>query len=418
MWTLLAAAHAMSLEEALSAGEARSPTAELSAARVAEAEARVAEVRGHLLPSATVSAAAVAQREVTVNFADNLPDIPLIDPSAIEPLVVVPGFQLQTAAEVTQPLVAPQGWAAGTAAREGVALAEAEEASTRVQVRRAVLGAWHASAEAHALVADAQVGVELAQRLLVRGEAMVEIGVASPDQILPFRRAVASAKAGLAMAEAGRETADGILAQLTGLEGGADAAEPPASAPELDGVLSGVKRADLRLSEARVEAAQAARTVEKRAYLPTVAAKGGVYVVTPAPDLGVPVNWRVMVGATIPVFQGGSTRARVSSAGARVSQAEAARRVLAEQAEVEVRRAHGELSRSLAALSAREEALDLAEQAVKAAEARSEAGEGSLLAIQQAQAEQLAAQAEVTRAKAAAARAADNLWLAVEDAPR
>ncbi len=417
-WFLFTTAQAMTLQTALDAAEERSPSMQMSAERVNEAQARVNEARGRLLPTATVSAAAVAQNEVTVNFADSLPDIPLLDLSGVEPLVVSPGFQLQGAAEVTQPLFAPQAWAAGSAARQGVELARAEQETTQVRVRGAVLGAWHQSAQAHALVEDANVGAELADRLKERAQSMVDLGVASPDQILPFLRAVATANGNLAQAEAGAAAADGVLEQLTGIQGGADPAITPSEAPELGSLLDSVERADLDAAEVRVEAASKARDVERQGLLPVIAAKGGLYLLDPAPDLGEAVNWKVQVGATIPLFVGGTTRARISSAGARLSQAEAAQRAVAEQAQIEVRAAHGELSRSLAALTARTEALEFSEQAVAAAESRLDLGGGSLLEVQQAQAEQLVSRAELTRARSSAARAADTLWLAVNDQPR
>jgi len=415
MWFVLTSAHAMSLQAAIDAAEQRSAIVEVQSARVHESELRLHEVQGHLLPSATVSAAAMVQNEVSVNIAENLPDIPLIDTTQISPLVVVPGTQVVGSAEVVQPLIAPQGWAASGAARRGVDLAQAEQRAARVELRRAVVRAWHGSSQARALAADAEIGVQLAERLLERGQAMVELGVASTDQLLPFRGALATAKANLEMARAGSEAADGVLYQLTGLDDGADGAERSTELPELSALLSGLERADLDVAAARVEAAGAAQIVEKRGYLPTLAARGSVVVLDPAPDLGTPLNWKVQLGATIPVFRGGSTRARVQSAGARVSQAEAGRRLAIERAQLEVRSAHGELARAIAALGGRREALDLAEQAVQAAERRSEAGGGSLLAIQQAQAQQLQARAALTRAEAEAGQAADLLALAVKD---
>ncbi|MCB9690277.1 MAG: TolC family protein [Alphaproteobacteria bacterium] len=416
MWCLfVGSVHAMGLEEALDAAVARSPSADLAAARVAEAEARVREARGHLLPSATIAGGAVVQRKITVNLADNLPDIPLIDPTQLQPLVVVPQAQLQARAEVVQPLVAPAAWAGGAAAREGVALARADGAVLDVQVQRAVVGAWHASAEAHALVGDAAAGVELAQRLLERGRALVDAGVASEDQLLGFQRAEAVAEGNLAVATVAAEAADGVLDQLTGLDGAADGREPPADVPDLAGLLARMDRADLEQSRVRVVAAEAGMRVEERSAWPILAARGSVAAATPAPDLGAPVVWNVQLAATVPLLQGGVTRARVAGADERVAQASAAVRAARELAEIEVRRAHGDLARAIAALASREKALDLAEQAVAAAERRLGDGGGSLLAVQQAQAEQIVARAELTRARADASRAADLLDLAVID---
>jgi outer membrane protein TolC len=412
MWWLLTTAHAMSLPDALTAAAERSPSADLSAARVAETEARIAEIRSRLLPAATLSAGAVVQNEVTVNFAESFPESPLLDPSLFTPLVIQPGFQLQASGEVSQPLIVPQSWAAGGAARAGLVLARAEEAATVTALQSAVLQAWHASAEAGALVHDAEEAVALAGQLLERGESMVALGAASPDQLLPLRRAVASARAGLAMAQAGSAAADGILAQLTGLTGGADPTDSIPEIPPLEELLAGLQRTDLQVAQARVDAASAATLIEKRGRLPVVSARGGAVLLDPAPDLGEAFNWKVQLVATLPLSACGASQARIDTAEARTRQAQAAQRMALEQAQLEVRAAHGELTRAVAALSASEEALALAREAVAAAEARLESGGGSLMAVQQAAAEQLATRAELTRARAAAARAGDWLVLA------
>lgn len=409
MWLWLTLASAMTLDSALSAAQERSPANALAEARISEAKARRTEARGHLLPTATLSGAAVLQNEVTFNIADQLPEIPILDPNDFEPLIVVPGFQLQAAAEVTQPIIAPQGWSAGGAARAGVALANAEKEATLADLRAAVVDAWHRSAEARALVTDAQAGVEQAERLVERAEAMVELGVATEDRILPFRRALASARANLETARAGSAAADGVLAQLTGMEGGADPVGGGQELPELDGMLTGIDRPDLDAARERVEAASAAKRVERTRLMPIVAAKAGVYAVDPAPTLGNPLNWRVQVGATLPLFQGGTVAARVSGASARVAQADAALRAQEERAAIEIRTAHAQLATSLASLSAREEAVEFADQGVAAAEARLDGGGGSLLELQQAQAEQIQARAELTMARSAASRARHQL---------
>jgi len=420
MWFWLCTAGAMTLNEALDAAEQRSPVSRLAEDQVSEARTRAIEARGHLLPTATLSGAAVVQNEVAVNLGDQFPDMPaaslaIFDPTAFEPLVVQPGFQLQGAAELNQPLVAPRAWTAGGAARAGVGLAKAEGDSAKAELRQVVVEAWHRSAEARALVVDAEAGVAQAERLVARGEAMVAHGIATEDRVLPFRSALASANAALAASRAASSSAEGVLAQLTGVQGGADpvAVGDHADLPELADLLSAISRPDLEAARKRVDTASAARKVERTGLMPTVAAKAGLYAMTPAPDLADPVNWRVMVGASIPLFQGGSVAARVSGASARVSMAQSALRAQEERAAIQVRAAHAQLAAALVSLDARVEALRFAEQAVNAAEARMDGGAGSLLELQQAQASQLTARSELTRARAAAARARDLLQVAV-----
>lgn len=412
-WTLLVTgAWAMTVDQAVDAAVARSPVLDVGEARIDEARARVNEVRGVLLPTATLTGSATAQTAIEVNLVDQLGELPIPIEIDAEPLVVQPGFQLAGGAQVVLPLIAPTGWSAQAAAREGEALARAEAAADRQRVVGGVVGAWHASAEAHALLGDATRAEELATRLVERGQALVDAGAAPRDALLPFQRAQATARANLALATEAARATDGVLGQLTGLPGHADLPGGASEAPDLGAVLDRVDRPDLQAADARAEAAQKQVGVQRGGMLPTVAAFAGIQAVDPAPDLGEPVVWRAGVQATIPLFQGGQVAGRVSQARARASQAEAGARVAQEQAELEVRMAHGALARSLAALGQEEESVRLAQAAVTAAEARLGEGGGSLLQLQQAQMELLGAEARRTRATLDAARARASLALA------
>jgi outer membrane protein TolC len=416
---LCLSANAMSLDEAVRGAIETSPALDVAAAQVALAEARVRQADAGLLPTATASAGFFLQNEVEFNIADQLPPEmqQLIDPDAVDPIVVQPGHQFAGSVEVTQPLVVAPVWSARKVAREGVVLAQDEAGAAEQQVTAITVQAWYASSQVRVLVEDATRGAELAERLVEKGQALVTHGVAAPDQLLPFERALATARANLAMAEEARTTTDGVLEQLTGIPGGADAFEVPESAPALDDSIAAIDRPDLRAAASRVRAAEAAVALERSRYWPMVALQGGVTYLEPEPGFGDNLNWKVGVGAKVPLYQGGATRSRVSEAEARATMARAGERAAREMAEVEVRGAHGELATAMAALTEREEAARLAAEAVTAAEKRLSGGSGSLLMLQQAQAEQLAADAQLTRARAQAARAYTGLELAMRGAP-
>jgi len=416
LWLLVVSmAGAMTLQEAVDGALDTSPTLDVAAAQVAQAEARVREADAALLPTATLSGGAVLQNEIEFSIADQLPEqlFTLIDPEDITPMEVQPGFQLQANATVTQPLVVPAVWSARKASREGLSMTRAEADAQRTQVIGLAVEAWHASAQAHALVDDARRGVELAEHLVDKGEAMVEYGVAAPDQILPFRQALASARSTLALVEEAARTADGVLEQVTGQPGPADPPVVPEEVPDLDALLANLDRPDLRAAESRVRAAEASLALTRSTRLPIVAATASATLLEPEPAFGDQLNYRLMLGAQVPLFQGGAVSARVSGSAATVDLARAGSRALHEAAEVQVRAAHGGLATSMASLSELEEAVRLSREAVEAAEERMAEGGGSLLALQQAQASQIAAEARLTRGRAAAARASDALTLAV-----
>lgn len=412
-WYLLSApAAAMTVGEAVDAALERSPMLAVSQARVEEAEARVGEAVGRLLPSAQVGGGVLFQTPIEVDLASSLP-IPVPDPSQLDPLVVAPGTQLQGNAEVVVPLLAPAGWAARRTARQGVAFAEEQVEADRQALTLRVLEAFYASVQAHAVLEDAERAEALAVRLLEKGRTLAELGAVSEVDVLPFERAVAQARANLALAREGVSAADGVLAQLTGLEGAAEAAEVPSEVPSLDALLAALDRPDLRAAEARADVARSQVGLARATGWPTVGVRGGVMAVTPAPDLGAELTWRVTVGAQVPLFQGGMVASRVRQARAQVSQAESGARALREAAEIEIRRAHGALSQALSSLAEQEEAVRLAKRSVQAAEARVDEGGGSLLQLQQAQLEEVAAEVLETRARSAAARASDMLQLVV-----
>ncbi|MEM7789429.1 MAG: TolC family protein, partial [Bacteroidota bacterium] len=343
-----------------------------------------------------------------------LPFPPGSDP--IDPLLVQPGTQLQGSGVVDVPLLAPGGWAGRRAAQRGLALAEAGAESDALAVTRRVVQAFHASAEAYAVLADAERAEALAGRLLEKGRLLAELGAVAADEVLPFERAHASARANVARAREGVVAADGVLERLTGLKGPARPGAVPDEAPPLDALLATVDRADLREADQAVDATRSAIAVARAGRLPTVGAQGSVVAVDPAPDFGATLIWRVSVGATVPVFQGGAVSGRVRQAKARAAAADAGRRALQEGAEIEIRSAHGALAQALSSLSEQQEAVRLAEAAVAAAERRVDEGGGSLLQLQQAQLEEAAAEVQRTRARSAAARAADLLDLAVAGA--
>jgi len=419
LWlALLGSALAMSPKEAIDAAVARAPMLDLSQARVTEAEAAVREVRGRMLPTVALTGAALAQTKVEVNIADQLPAGLPIDPNSVEPLLVMPQYQLQGGAQVIAPLVVPQAWAGQKAAREGAALAHAQRDADRTQVVQQTVDAWHASAEAHTLLDDAKRAEGLASRLLDKGHKLAELGVVADDQVLPFERAEATARANVAVATEAVATTDGVLQYLTGLSGSADPITVPSSVPDLQSELSAIDRPDLRAATQRTDAATSLVAVQRNGLYPTLALVGGIAAMTPVPDFGKGFTWRVGVNATVPLFQGGVVGSKVDEAQAKVQQAQAGERLARQGAELQVRLAHGTLSRAVASLEEQQDAVRLARAAVTAAEARVDHGAGSLLQLQQAQLEQVAAEVALSRARAQASRASDALQLVVHGSLR
>jgi len=408
---LALSALAMSPQEAVSAAVARAPMLDVADARVLEAEARLHEVRGGMYPTLSIRGSMVAQNLVEVDMTEKI-DLPFEIDS--EPITVQPGLQLQVGASLFQPIVAPQAWLGRDAAKAAVGVAEAERDADAVRIARRTLEAWHQAALAHAILDDARRTEELATRLAEKGDALLRLGAVSEADVLPFRRAVASARATTALAEEAVVTADGVLRTLTGLDGVADVPTVPGAPLPVEELIASMQRPDVVAAEQRAAAAEDRVGVERAGLYPTMGLTADAGTLTPPGDFLEPITWRVGLGANIPIFQGGRVGARVDGAAAVAQQAEAGERVVREAAEIEIRMAHGALASALATLVEQEEAVRLARDTTAAAERRVDQGGGTLLDLQQAQLEQYGAEFRLTRARSEAAMAADLLALAVK----
>ena len=429
LFLLISPALSMTLNEARQAAVARAPLMQVSEARLRESEARVRTATATLLPSARLAGGAAWQNEILFAYdtlassmssafqqaledADIPFDIELeLDPDSFPETIIQPGFQWVGSLEASQPILAPGAWLYRKAARQGVTLAQAQQELDRYQVESGVIQAWHASARAHALLQDAQRGVERAEKVLQLAQAVVDNGVLPADHIIQAKEAVASARAAHEQAQVGAQAADQILGTLTGLPGPADPVTVPDTLPELQPLLASLGRPDLQVAQARVDAAQALSKATRAPALPVLGVTANVSYLEPEPYFADQWNYKLMLGITVPLFQGGGVAAQIDEAQAREAQARAGLDALQELARMEVIRTHGQLAGALASLQQREEAVELAQQAVEASDIRFKEGGGSLLDLEQARARLLQAQVQLTLARAEAAQAADLLEL-------
>lgn len=413
---LASPAQAMSLESAVEETLRRAPTLDAAQARMAQARARMSQANAGLLPSVTLQGGLVWQNEVIFDFGEmvELPeDLPItLD---FQEMTVQVGFQKQASLGATWPLLAPQVWEARKLAREGSELADSLADVDRARVASAVIEAWHASARAHALLDESEKTLKVAQGVLETAENMVKNGVAAPDSLLGLRSTLASSKGSVARARALCDAADASLAELTGVESAvADPIKVPSDARSVAEWLAALDRPEIRAARASVDTARQGVASQKSALYPILAATGQVAYLDPVPTLAEDWNWKVLLGATVPIFQGGAVRSRVDEARAKHAEAEANERAIREAAELDVRRAHGNLVGAMASLTENEEAESLARQAVDAAMKRVKEGGGSMFAVEQAQGALAAASLRLTVARCDAAQALDRLRLAVK----
>jgi multidrug efflux system outer membrane protein len=426
MWwyVLVAPAGAMTSREAVDAAVGRSPTMQVAAARVAEADARVKEVRSKLMPSASLSGFGLfgppVETQIKKPDTTNMPkdignDIDLIfDQLAANPTVLLDTAQFVGVGNLTMPLVSFQGWSGVALSKDAADLARTEAEGQKTQIAKAALEAWHTTYAAQSLLTESQRAKDLATRLLEKGQKLSELGAIASQDLIPFKRAIATADAQVAGATAALEAATGVLHLLTGLDGAPTEPTLPTAPPPLDQLLAQMDRPDVRAADERAGVADSRVSVEKKARLPTLGlVAGGVYLAPSADILNNNLIWRVGAGLNVPLTQGGLVTAKANEAQAQAAQAEAGARAIHELAEIEVRTAHGTLARALTVLQAQETAVNLAQEAVDASEKRMGEGGGTLVQLQQLQLELIIAEAQRLTARSDAAKAADMLELAV-----
>ncbi len=417
---LVSPALSMSLDQALDSATSTSPVNALSDARVAEARAQTRQATAHMLPQISAGGGTTWQNEILFDFMPICYQFYLmlqeagnpVQPSMCDGLAsptVMPGHQWQWQVQGSQAVLAPAAWLWRKASLHGEGIAQQQGLVDMYQLEGFVVEAWHASAKHQALLAEAQEALELALRIEGIARTLVDNGVASEDQLLQVKGAVAPARATVARAEAASAAADRALELVTGQPGAADPFVVPETIPSLDQATARLLRPDLALADKQIEGAEAVIWAERGAAMPIVGLTGKAFGLDPAPLIYDEVNWSVMLGVTVPLVQGGAVAAKVSQAQAQVEKARAARRVLRDQAELEVIRIHGELSAAMASLEEREEALRLSKEAVVAAETRLREGAGTMLDLQQAHAGVAEAGVRLTIAKADAAYAHDKL---------
>jgi len=414
---LVAPALSMSLDDAMQAAAASSPVSAISRARVAEAHAQVRQATAYLLPEVNAAGASLWQNEVILDLSDPFllfaqqAGIPM-QPSAFDDVEwpeITPGQQWQIQVAGQQAILAPSAWLWRKAAQQGEALAEEEGEVDRYQLGGVVVEAWHASARHQALLADARAAPELGEHILQIAETLVANGVATEDQLIPARQALATARATVARAQAASQAADAALALVTARDEPADPFTVPPAPTSLEATLADMDRPDMRMAAQRSEAARAVIWAERGGAMPILGVTGKVFGLDPAPMIADDWNWQVQLGVTVPLVKGGAVAAKVDAAHAQLEMALAAERLVRDQAKLQAIKAHGELSAAMAALTERETALELAGQAVRAAELRLKEGTGTMLELQQGQAGVAEAQVRLTLAKADAAHAHDLL---------
>jgi outer membrane protein len=304
--------------------------------------------------------------------------------------------------------------------------ADAQVESARESELTTILNARTAFFQARAardLAEVARATLQNQQAHLAQIDAFVKIGTRPPIDLATARTLVANAQVQLVQAENNYATARARLNQAMGTEGAVDYDVATDTLPAISGEDQSAdvlleealrNRPDLAAALRQVEAADASLGAARGGYGPTLS------VGASATDMGADAGqlrdrWNVAAGATltIPIFQGGRTRAQVSEASANLRLAAAQRDTLRQQIRVDLENARLTVRAAQASVQAAIDATTNGREQLRLAEGRYRTGAGSALELSDAQLAATNAEAQQVNAEFQLASARAQLLAAL-----
>jgi TolC family type I secretion outer membrane protein len=265
--------------------------------------------------------------------------------------------------------------------------------------------AYYALLQAKKLVTVAQKTLEQTESHLKQAEAFFRAGSKPRFDVTRAEVDVNNAKLGLINAENTVRLNTISLYNAMGLDPVRDVEiedvlSQPTAVPSLDEAQTAAlkNRPEMLKAQADIEAAQARVKTERSGYLPTLSANGaynwvhGTTSLSLAPQFGggqiradVQDSWNAGVMLSMPLFEGGLTKGRVSEARANKLTLEAQRNSLRQSILLEVNQAYADLESATARISVMESSLKSARESIDLAEGRYRAGVGPSLEVTDAQ---------------------------------
>jgi outer membrane protein len=377
----------ITLEEALATARAHQPQLRQAAANTQAARARSDQALASLLPQ--VNGSANYQRS-TANFTSRPGSLPsqISGGAGSDSWNTYNYFNLGLSASQ---LLYDFGqtrdrWRSAQAS----ALAQQDtEHSTLQQVLFGVRTAYFQARAAKGLVAVAKDTLANQQKHLEQTEGFVEAGTQAEIALAQSKTDVANAKVQLITAENTYDTAKAQLNDAMGVEGSTDydvADETPPPVPGEDGATDALlaealqSRPELAALANDVRAQELALRATRAALAPSVDLSTG-FTDAGQQFSNLTWNWSAAVGITIPVFQGGFTRAQIRETEFNLAAAKAQFDTERQQVRLEIEQARLAVRADKAALSAAGEALVNAQEQLRLAEGRYETGVGSIIEL-------------------------------------
>lgn len=345
------ASRRLTLAEAVAVAGGSSSASSLAALKEEEANARVGQARGALLPGLTGAAFASNRTFNLEALGFSFPTAPGQAP--IDPLIG-PVDEMDARLKVTQTLFDAASWVKLGAARRGVTQARNEGDASREGAAQAAALAYARAVRAQAQVAARQADLDIATELESLASAQQSAGTAPAIDETRARTQVAQARGALLMASNGLARTRIDLARALGI----DPATPFELADSLSGDLGASsapesseaatafalqKRPDLAGERARGAKAHADRSAISAERLPRIdaAADWGASGEHAGSALA---TRQVMVSVSVPLLDGFRREARIAEQGAVERESQVRERDLRDQIAADVSAALLDLS--------------------------------------------------------------------------
>jgi outer membrane protein len=307
------------------------------------------------------------------------------------------------------------------AAERTVAAQSFAERTTRLEVMLGVRRAYFNARAMKELVGVADETLRDQNRHLGQVQGFVTVGTQPPIALAQQKAAVANAQVLVITAQNNYETAKAQLNQVAGLGQETDydvADETLAPIGDEDQPLQTLAasalaaRPEMATLEEQRKAQEASLHAARGAYGPTLSAATG------ASEVGLGIadlvpNWYGGLVVTVPIFQGGLTKAQVRTAEAGLQSVSAQRSVEVLQVRLDVDTARLAVRAAKATIPAADEAAASAHEQLRLAEQRYATGVGSIIELNDAQVSYTSAAAQAVQARYGLASARAQLLAAL-----
>jgi outer membrane protein TolC len=338
--------------DAIAKATTRNPTAQQAAAEILRAEALLGQVRAGSLPQVTASAT-----NTTLN-----------DSRSFGTTVTTPQNQITAAVAASMPLYAPTQWALRVQMMDTRQVAEFAAADVRRQVAVATAQAYLAVFARQRVLEANQRARDTAQAHFDFARQRRESGVGSRLNELRAQQSVSSIDVVVEQAQAELYRAQEALGVLVAENGPVTVGDEPVLdvPPTLDGAIAAMPsiRTDLRLAAGREKAASRVVSDSWKDRLPSVSALFQPQFVTPSTTSQPTWSWRLLLQASLPIFDAGSRREKRAEREVLLKETHIVFEGLVRQANADERTAEQALSRAERAWTAAKTAARQAHEVV------------------------------------------------------